>query len=601
MIGSLFSAQSSAMPPPGVSGLQLQPYAASSDAATSLAPAIAASTSSAPAPVSLRGCCDARAARTVLPLLRSHYLLGYVDDTLPCPPALVDGVHGTVINPAHRVWTAQDQANLSSIQGSLSPGVVGPVVFAKTSHEAWTILETTFSAQSQARANVLRRQLGESHKLDKTATDYYNQVRAIAYTLASIGQPITDAEFTSPALMKNMMAWWRWLMNVPTPPQCRHMSSTNAFCKLSSRWLPSSSFGSGGGLSKRVCQLCGREGHVAAKCHRRFQHSFLGLGNDGKDTRNNARQAAMADRPAPPPSQGQTQTYVDPHWYMDTGATDHLTSELGKLHTRDVYTGSDKVHTANGAGQVARPSNRQDVAGRLAGRCEVTHSGTPGGTIFCNIHVNTDIRDGRGTDHIRGSPAEHKKKYDQLKAIVDAELIGSFEKARHQVQRIHTTRRPRRVGSVSPFGGTYQSPATEINYVVAHSLHRHSESLVNTLERVALRVVQEIMKHQYSPSGSALGTHQGEVQLHTRPPLPYAMAAPQQQGSPTYVVYKVGGDPGDYQFLYEPPKEIPHGYVCTFVPDCNNRTQRSRPTGGIAEQSNCSQEGRLQREFGSRR
>jgi hypothetical protein len=131
----------------------------------------------------------------VLPLLRSHYLLGYVDGTLVCPPALVDGIHGPVINPAHRVWTAQDQANLSSIQGSLSLGVAGLVVFAKTSHEAWTILETTFSAQSQARANVLRRQLGESEKLDKTATDYYNQVRALADTLASIGQPITDDEF----------------------------------------------------------------------------------------------------------------------------------------------------------------------------------------------------------------------------------------------------------------------------------------------------------------------------------------------------------------------------------------------------------------------
>ncbi|KAK1680057.1 hypothetical protein QYE76_040905 [Lolium multiflorum] len=113
------------------------------------------------------------------------------------------------------------------------------------------------------------------------------------------------------------------------------------------------------------------------------------------------------------------------------------------------------------------------------------------------------------------------------------------------------------------------------------------ESLVNTLERVALNVVQEIMKHKYSPSGPALGTHQGEIPLYTRPPLQYTMAAPQQQGSPAYVVYKVGGDPGDYQFLYEPPKEIPHGYVCTYVPDCNNwMTQvtagRTATAGGIA-------------------
>ncbi|KAK1653679.1 hypothetical protein QYE76_071484 [Lolium multiflorum] len=73
------------------------------------------------------------------------------------------------------------------------------------------------------------------------------------------------------------------------------------------------------------------------------------------------------------------------------------------------------------------------------------------------------------------------------------------------------------------------------------------------------------------------------MQLHTRPPLPYTMAAPQQQGSPAYVVYKDGGDPGDYQFLPDPPKEIPHGYVCAYVPDCNNWTQAIQaPPGGIA-------------------
>ncbi|KAK1621045.1 hypothetical protein QYE76_026562 [Lolium multiflorum] len=110
----------------------------------------------------------------------------------------------------------------------------------------------------------------------------------------------------------------------------------------------------------------------------------------------------------------------------------------------------------------------------------------------------------------------------------------------------------------------------EINFMVAHSLHRHSENLVNTLERVALRVIQEIMRHQYSPSGPALGTYQGEMPLQSRPPLPFALAAPEVPNSPAFVVYKIGGDPSDCQFLYEAPKEIPHGYTCTYVPDCGN-------------------------------
>jgi hypothetical protein len=99
--------------------------------------------------------------------------------------------------------------------------------------------------------------------------------------------------------------------------------------------------------------------------------------------------------------------------------------------------------------------------------------------------------------------------------------------------------------------------------------------LVNAFERVALRVVQEIMKHQHSPTGPTLGSHKGELPFQTRPLLPYALAAAESHGSPAYVVYKVGGDPMDHQFFSEPPREIPHGYICAYIPDSNNLVQRA--------------------------
>jgi hypothetical protein len=123
----------------------------------------------------------------------------------------------------------------------------------------------------------------------------------------------------------------------------------------------------------------------------------------------------------------------------------------------------------------------------------------------------------------------------------------------------------------------------KVNYMVAHLLHRHSESLVNAFERVALRVVQEIMKHQYSPTGPILGSHKGELPFQARPPLPYALAAPESHGSPTYVVYNVGGDTVDHQFFNEPPKEIPHGYMCAYIPDNNNPVHSvQRAAGGVS-------------------
>jgi hypothetical protein len=41
---------------------------------------------------------------------------------------------------------------------------------------------------------------------------------------------------------------------------------------------------------------------------------------------------------------------IDPTWYMDTGATNHLTSEMGKLSTQETYRINDQVCTANGDG-----------------------------------------------------------------------------------------------------------------------------------------------------------------------------------------------------------------------------------------------------------
>ena len=66
----------------------------------------------------------------------------------------------------------------------------------------------------------------------------------------------------------------------------------------------------------------------------------------------------------------------------------------------------------------------------------------------------------------------------------------------------------------------------EMYYMVAHTFHRHSQSLMNELERVAHRVIQEIIKNQYSPSGPTLGSHTEEAALHSRPQLPFSFAAP---------------------------------------------------------------------------
>ncbi|XP_071675719.1 uncharacterized protein [Lolium perenne] len=89
--------------------------------------------------------------------------------------------------------------------------------------------------------------------------------------------------------------------------------------------------GGGGGRNGRrfrpQCQLCGIWGHEAYDCRNRFNHDFQRSGNSASTSSND-------NNP----------------WIMDTGASDHFTSELERLQLAERYPGKDQVQVANGTG-----------------------------------------------------------------------------------------------------------------------------------------------------------------------------------------------------------------------------------------------------------
>jgi hypothetical protein len=88
--------------------------------------------------------------------------------------------------------------------------------------------------------------------------------------------------------------------------------------------------------------------------------------------------------------------------------------------------------------------------------------------------------------------AEHKQKYDEIKTQFEADLISSFERTRSHGVRWKGFSPEGALDGVDlsiPSEDRTRALRQEVNYAVAHSLHRHSESLVNAFERVALRVV----------------------------------------------------------------------------------------------------------------
>jgi hypothetical protein len=93
---------------------------------------------------------------------------------------------------------------------------------------------------------------------------------------------------------------------------------------------------------------------------------------------------------------------------------------------------------------------------------------------------------------------EHKQKFNEIKALFEADLIGSFERTRHHGIRWKGFSPKGALDGVDlsiPSEERTRVLRQEVNYTIGHSLYRHSESLVNAFERVTLRVVQEIMKN----------------------------------------------------------------------------------------------------------
>ena len=165
-----------------------------------------------------------------------------------------------------------------------------------------------------------------------------------------------------------------------------------------------------------------------------------------------------------------------------------------------------------------------------------------------NMSGNKQTVDGEGSHGpnpitYEDLPLEHQQKFDELLEIFKADLVGSYERTCSNGIRWKGFNPEGTLDEVdlsTPSEERTRVLRQELNYMVAHSLHRHSETLVNVFERVALRVLEEVMKRQYSPTGPILGSHQAEASFFSKPLQSYSFASPAPHNSPTYLVYKVG-------------------------------------------------------------
>ncbi|XP_066385162.1 uncharacterized protein [Miscanthus floridulus] len=269
-------------------------------------------------------------------------------------------------NPDYEKWVAKDQQVLSYLFSSLSKEIFAQVSSAETAAKLWAAIECVNASQSRARIISTRMALATASKGASPIADYFTKMKGLADDMASVGCKLEDEELVSyiltildleynsvvsavttrsnPSLSVSFILNWlvlnsAWEMHGGGSQSSANMAAKGALGGNHNNPRGRGGFkrgqkggcsGGHGGGPAVTCQLCSKDGHTMLKCFKRFDASF-------------------ASPPKKSASSAMASYGVDTNWYVDSGATDHVTSELEKLTVHDKYGGHDQVHSASGA------------------------------------------------------------------------------------------------------------------------------------------------------------------------------------------------------------------------------------------------------------
>jgi hypothetical protein len=331
--------------------------------------------------------------RAILPILKSQDLQGFIDGSLESPPKTITSQANSVTtvaqNPDWLQWHMRDQLVLSILISTITENVIVHAVKCTTARELWVTLDTLFTSKVRARTMHIHYQLATLRKGNMSITEYFEKFTGLADILAAVEQPLNDFDHVSfllaglnsdydsfvtsvttrvdpisiEELYGHLLAHENRIEHNNSAPDLslsgvnfaskgtysrggrggRHSySSRNTAGGQVYQNSPNNFRGRGRGRGPQffnrsprpVCQLCNRIGHLATTCYQRPVDSH-------QQDYSPQMQAYCTS----------SQNPLDSNWYPDSGATHHITSELGNLNVcANEFTGTDEIKIGNGAG-----------------------------------------------------------------------------------------------------------------------------------------------------------------------------------------------------------------------------------------------------------
>ncbi|KAK9055823.1 hypothetical protein SSX86_026908 [Deinandra increscens subsp. villosa] len=331
----------------------------------------------------------------LLPILTFANLLPHIDGSASAPPSeSVDSTGKTVTNPDLKQWMDDENQTIIILNTSLSKEAAALTVGLKSAREIWLALETAYGNPSVERIQLLRDSLRQMTKGDRSVADYGREFKSVSDQLAAVGQPVTASELNhwfvsglGPAFLpfsttagalypsatlsdlqtkaesfelmsraisglnpSSPVAFAAQNTQPSPPPQSQNPSPNSNRSGKQYRNNGSSNRNRGNRNPDRnsdPCQWCGIPGHKANVCRKllRVVNSTKSGGSSNKST--TVDEDAVAKAFAAQCNTGSSDT-SDADWYVDSGASDHMSGVKHSLFNLKTIPGNSRVTFGNG-------------------------------------------------------------------------------------------------------------------------------------------------------------------------------------------------------------------------------------------------------------
>uniref|UniRef100_A0A803NF93 Reverse transcriptase Ty1/copia-type domain-containing protein n=1 Tax=Cannabis sativa TaxID=3483 RepID=A0A803NF93_CANSA len=274
---------------------------------------------------------DQQQARAAEPVLEAPNLI-----PLPNNHLLPLNLRNTP-NPAFHNWIRLDQFLMHWLMNSVFEHMLGHVINCRTSHEIWTTFAQLFATRSRARLLQLHNLLQTTKKGSLSIEEYILKMKQHADQLAPAGQPIHDEDLVLYILGGLGTKYEAVVINLTSRTEPLTLQEVQFMLESQEMGIQQQTTDS---LHHVQANLANTRGLPS---NRGFRGSHRGASNGSNST------PSSTDPPQAFMSESNPTSDSSTAWFLDSGATHHMTNDSDQITSANDYKGKAKVVVSNGS------------------------------------------------------------------------------------------------------------------------------------------------------------------------------------------------------------------------------------------------------------